>query len=109
MSIIDLFKQTVSTEPQDMHLFKQLGLKPYRNAKPAHEIVVGQVNLRAATVEITVIPARFLTSWRAKITSKISNRKFEIKTGTGPLKSYWPQIQHIATSLATDQIQITAL
>ncbi len=89
------------THSRDLPLFGELGLNPF-TTENEEEIYLGEYKLpgyKKASIEIwvTCTPAQF---WRFEIIME-DKRKFQMETGSGSLKDYWPSALLIAKDLLT--------
>lgn len=87
------------TYTQDLELFKELGLDTFET-NDNEWVFVGEYklpNYDVAKVKIYVMcmPAQF---WKFEIETE-EDMKFEIKTGSGYLSTYWESIMLVATGM----------
>jgi hypothetical protein len=90
-----MFDETYSTYPEDLKLFKELGLEPFDKILNWSSIKVGECEVDNCAIEIFVegYPAQF---WRFIIHYENDSKK-EVRTGSGSLTQYWESIRLISS------------
>ena len=91
------FFNTAQTYTQDLQLFKELGLKPFkvncREKKYVGDYVLPDYDIGKIKIFVECYPAQF---WSFEVET-CEGEKLEISTGSGTLSEYWESVIHVAT------------
>lgn len=93
-----------STYAGDLKLFRQLGLKPFKNISGDHYIgEVKQSNDSHIKIWVHAAPAQF---WKFEIYDAESGKKTTASTGSGRLEVFWPTVKMMADNMfVIDQVE----
>lgn len=86
--MLDFFN-TISAYPQDIQLFKELGLQPFKDIPTRERYFVGQINEESGSwmkIWVEGLPAQF---WFAEIHSEENHQTVKLSTGSGSFSDYW--------------------
>jgi len=87
-----------STYNNDLNLYHQLGLKPFKDQPTGKMILLGSYSNEYGQVKVwvTPMPAQF---WQFEVSVTEAKSKYLISTGSGALTDFWPSIEKILNNM----------